>query len=498
MSTGNNSESTAIAAQAGGAERDWVEDDEIGSLHALGAGRAASLLRDVATDLIDQADDIASTMVRAYEVEIPAYAAISDQSLKDDVHSVSSEMVRCWLTVMSTGESVSSELLLPMTEGARRRAAQGMDLQSLLRAFRVGIRVMWSEITASPVWRGQALQGVMAEVATWALDFADKISTAVAAAYLDEAEALARVREHRRSALLNAILSGPVAEPIDHPAELDRPHRVAVARVAPDLSLLELEHAGHLLEARAGAVLWTVRHRSVVAALALQPERTRDEVNRRLGRLLHEGKIVAIGLGGHAEGISETRQSYEEATAVLRLGPLLGTATSPVFDFLDYAPLIALLRQPDRAQRFAVTVLEPLGNLFRRSWLLPTLEAYLLHQGRTKQTAAALGVHVNTVKYRLKEIRPCVDAELADGNRTAALLLAIRILRVLEADASGRTRTSPVAGRSGKAAPNGDGHVSRGQIRGTRDRSRSGDREHLMTPDEAGKRPARTTTREAK
>ncbi len=465
MSKVNNPMATGIGTQAGMGDGAWVGDERTGRLNPLGPGRAAALLRDVATDLIDQADDIASTMVRAYEAEIPAYAAISDQSLKDDVHSVSSEMVRCWLTVMSTGEGVSSELLRPMTEGARRRAAQGIDLQSLLRAFRVGIRVMWSEITASPVWRGQALQGVMAEVATWALDFADKISTAVAAAYLDEAEALARVREHRRSALLNAILSGPVAEPIDHPAELDRPHRVAVARVAPDLSLLELEHAGHLLEERAGAVLWTVRHRSVVAALELQPERTRDEVNRKLGRLLHEGQIVAVGLGGHAEGISETRKSYEEATAVLRVGPLLGTATSPVFDFLDYAPLIALLRQPDRAQRFAATVLEPLGNLARRPWLLPTLEAYLLNQGRTKQTAAALGVHMNTVKYRLKEIRPCVDAELADGNRTAALLLAIRILRILEADTSGRTRPSSAVGRSGTVVPNGDGHSSRGEVR---------------------------------
>jgi PucR C-terminal helix-turn-helix domain/GGDEF-like domain len=466
LSGGNKPRVSGIGSQAAISDGNWVDDERVRILHPLSAGRAATLLRQVATDLIDQADDIASTMIRAYEAEIPAYGAISDQSLKDDVHSVSSALVRCWLTVMSTGENVSSELLRPMTEGARRRAAQGIDLQSLLRAYRVGIRVMWSEITASPVWRGQALQGVMAEVATWALDFADKMSTAVAAAYLDEAEALARVREHRRSALLNAILSGPVAEPIDHPAELDRPHRVAVARVAPDLSLLELEHAGHLLEERAGAVLWTVRHRSVVAALALQSGRTRDVVNRKLGRLLQEGQIVALGLGGHAEGISETRKSYEEATAVLRVGPLLEAATPPVFDFLDYAPLIALLREPDRAQRYAATVLEPLGNLARRSWLLPTLEAYLLYQGKTKQTAGALGVHMNTVKYRLREIRPRLDADLADGNRTAALLLAIRILRVLGTDA---------------AAPD------------TR-----GDTQHTTRHVGAGRRPARSTTQEAR
>lgn len=426
-------------------------------VHSLGRSRAAALLREVATELIDEADEIASTMVRAYEAEIPAYRALGDQAFRDDVHSVSAAMVRCWLTVMSTGEELTSDLLRPVTEGARRRAAQGVDLQSLLRAFRVGIRVMWSEITGSPVWRGQALQGAMAEVATWALDFADRVSTSVAAAYLDEAEQLAREREHRRSALLNVILAGPAAEPLDHPSELDRPHTVAVARVGPDLSLLELEQAGQLLEERAGALLWTVRHRSVVAAIALSPELGRDGLRRRLGRLVHEGQIVAIGLGGQAESVAETRQSYAEAIAALRAGPLVGNSTSPVFDFLDVAPLIALLEQPDRARRFAASVLEPLGNLRRRPWLLPTLEAFLVHQGGIKQTAAALGVHTNTVKYRLKELRPELDAVLVDGSRAASLLLAVRIVRLLELDGAGRppvpAASRAVAAVEGPVAP---------------------------------------------
>ncbi len=405
-----------------------------------GHDRAAALLRDVARQLVDQSDEIASTMVRAYEAEIPEYAAIGDDALKDDVHAVSAAMVRCWLTVMSTGETVSADLLTPMLEGARRRAAQGVELQSMLRAYRVGIRVMWSEITGAPVWRGQALQGVMAQVATWALDFADRISTAVAAAYLEEAEHLAREREHRRSALLNAILSGPVADAIDHPGELDSPHMVVVARIASDLSLLELERTGQLLEERAGALLWTVRHRSVVAAVELPAASRREQLGRTLRRLVQETQIVAIGLGGQAEGVTETRQSYAEAIAALRTGPMLGTATSQVYEFLDYAPLIALLGEPDRARRFAAGVLEPLGDLTRRDWLVPTLEAYLVHQGRIKQTAADLGVHMNTVKYRLRELRPSVDPAFTDGNRAASLLLAIRITRLLDAEGVARTK----------------------------------------------------------
>lgn len=408
-------------------------------VHVLATGRAAALLRDVATELSEQADEIASTMMGAYEVEIPAYASIRDEALKEDVHAVSSAMVRCWLHVMSTGEPITTELLTPMTQGARRRAAQGVDLQSMLRAYRVGIRVMWSEITASPVWRGQVLQGVMAQVATWALDFGDRISTAVAAAYLDETEQLAREREHRRSALLNVILAGPVSEPIDDPEELELRHSVAVARVRPDLSLLELEQTGQLLEERVGAILWTVRHRSVVAAVPLPADAGRDQLIRKLGRLAQERQIEAIGLGGRAEGVAETRQSYAEAIAALRVGPLLGTSTSPVHDFQELGPLIALLENPDRARRFAQSALEPLGDLDRRTFVLPTLEAYLVHQGRMKQAAADLGVHMNTVKYRLKELRPYIDPVIADGSRATTLLLAIRIMRLLDAEAATRT-----------------------------------------------------------
>ncbi|MBA2462319.1 MAG: helix-turn-helix domain-containing protein, partial [Actinobacteria bacterium] len=160
-----------------------------------------------------------------------------------------------------------------------------------------------------------------------------------------------------------------------------------------------------------------------------------------LARLVHESPIVAIGLGEIAEGVAQTRESYAEAISALSIGPLLSPA-SPLHDFQELAPLIALLEQPQRARRFATSALEPLGDLSRRSWLLPTLEAYLLHQGRLKQAAADLGVHINTIKYRLKDIRSIADPSLTDATRANTLLLALRILRLLDADPTGWTGTN--------------------------------------------------------
>lgn len=393
--------------------------------------RAAAVLREVADQLQPQADAIAGTMVLAYDAEIPLYSAIEDTGLREDVRSVSATMVRLWLTVMADGNDVDPSLLKALTEGSRRRAAQGIDMESMLRAYRIGMRVMWSEIISSPAWHGRALQSVMGQVATWALDFADRISTAVAAAYIDELARVTREREHRRSGLLNVILSGSGSDHQYGPEELASPHCVVLARLPSGLSLAELEQVGQALEQRAAASLWTVRHCSVVAVIAMPQAFDRDQLRQRLIRLTHDGRIPAFGLGDRAEGPAETRQSYAEAADALELGMKFGTATHPVYDYRDLAPMIALLSDADRARRFAATALEPLSPMLDRKWTLPTVEAYLTRQGRLKEVAAALGVHQNTVKYRLNELRPLLDETISDGDRAATLLLALRVHQYL-------------------------------------------------------------------
>ncbi len=411
--------------------------------------RVASVLAEVASQLEDEADQIAITMVEAYKAEIPQYAAIADDDLLRDVHTVSSVMVRCWLAVMRTGLPLEPGLLGPLEEGARRRAAQGFDLQALLRAYRIGIRVMWSEITGATAWRGRPLQGVLAQVGTWVLDFADRICTSVAAAYLEEAARAAREREHRRSSLLSLILAGPSSESLDALEELSGPHCVVLARTDGDPSLAQLEALGTRLESQAGALLWTVRHRSVVAAVALPADTARGRLRGQLSRVVLQGGFAGFGVGGRAASACETRQSYAEAVEALRIGSLLdGGAGATVHDHQELALIAAVAADPARARRLVadtLDVLEPVGN---REWVLPTLEAYLVHQGRLKQVASALNIHQSTVKYRLNELRPLVHEALHDGEASGRLLLAIRVDRLLHAEAASAGRAPPAWARS--------------------------------------------------
>lgn len=389
----------------------------------------AAVLGTVAEELRDHVDEIADRMIAVQRVEIPAYAEIHDETLLADARSVSVAVVNMWLDVMASGKELTDDDLDPVFEGARRRASQGIAMEPLLRAYRVGIRVMWTEIISSPIWKSGALDSATGPIATGALAFADRLTTAVAAAYLDEVAHLTREREHRRSSLLNVILAGPTSEQHRALADLAEPHCVVVAQVEEGASLARLESIGTMLERQIGARLWTVRHSSVVAVIfGTQP---RSVLRERIEALPDDGRVVAFGLGNRAMSTADTRASYAEAAEALHAGPALGMTTGRVHDYVSLAPVLALLRDRSVAQRFAATALEPFTDVLSRRWALPTLEAYLSRGGRTGQMAEALGIHPNTVKYRMSELAPYLPEDALDGDQAATLLLAIRVHQFL-------------------------------------------------------------------
>lgn len=388
----------------------------------------------IAEHLERDSDEIADVMVIGYVREIPQYATIADDGMLSDVHSVSAVLVRCWLRMLRSGSPADPDLMALIQDGARRRAAQGMDLSALLRAYRLGVRSMWSQMTESPDWRASSsLRKAADRVTTWVLDYSDLLCTQVESCYLEEAHRVAQQREYRRSALLNAILSSNGESSTRH-SELCRPHVVAVLDVATDRNLSQLEHLGHLLERSAGATLWTVRHTSVVAAVPVTSVVHRGELRRELEQIVSQDDSLIAGLGGSARSGRDTRSSYVESTDAIRVGRAASTSPRRVYDYLELAPLVEMLRQPERAGRFATAVLEPFGQLAHRQWMWPTLEAYLVHNGRQRDIAQALCVHVSTVKYRLGEIRAGCSVQLEDGRQAGNLLLAIRLNQVLTRD----------------------------------------------------------------
>lgn len=384
----------------------------------------------MASEQLANADRIAETMLESYAAEIPAYAAISDPGLREDVLLVSAALVRNWLNIVATGRRPTEDMLLPIRQGARRRVVQGIDLQSLLRAYRVGTRVMWRELVATPGWRDREMHSVLGLVAEWALDYADTLATEVAAVYLAEAEDAARQREHRRSAFLSVVLAGPTPAERTHPTLHGR-HVVIITEVAGEPTLPELEATGAALEAVVGVALWTVRHRRVIGVLPLGRDSDRQVVRRSLQTFLQQNAVAAVGMGCDAHSQSQTRDSYGEAVRAVELGRVFGSNGEQVFDYVDVAGVAALLDHPGRARRLVDTTLAPFAGVLGHPWGATTLEAFLTCNGHVKTMAARMNVHQSTVKYRLNAIRTLSAYASLEGDRGVSVLMALRLRRLL-------------------------------------------------------------------
>ncbi|HEV1997698.1 MAG TPA: helix-turn-helix domain-containing protein [Candidatus Dormibacteraeota bacterium] len=395
-----------------------------------GDGRRA--LERIASRELSRTGEIAKRIFEALAAEVPAYRAIADERLSLDVRNVSEAGVRVWLGSLCSGVPPAPSDFEPIREGARRRARQGFDHHALLRAWRIAIRVMWSELINDPEARDPAVREVLPDAAENAMAFSDQVSLAVTDAYLVESNRTAREHERRRSALLELILSHPEeAVGLEQHAELARPHVVVVAETE-ELPLEDLDRVGGDLEGGAGAVFWTVRSRAVVAVIPVHSGTSRAQVVARLGDLIRRTTgIREAGVGDLAEGVDETRNSYIEAVQALSHGRALGIG-GPIYDAAQLGSFGLLMTDPVRARRFVAAALRPLETIQPAPvWLEPTLDAYISRQGRTKEAALALGVHPNTIKYRLSTLRRPLGAILADPRRSGELLTALRLRRLL-------------------------------------------------------------------
>ncbi|MFF0223593.1 hypothetical protein [Streptomyces sp. NPDC004629] len=138
--------------------------------------------------------------------------------------------VRCCLAAMRAGE-IRDEELVPLTEGARRRATQGIDRESVLHAYRIGARALCEEIVGTLAVGGTVAERDTVAMAAWVLEFADRISAASAAAYSHEVARMNSAPEQQHlSQLFDAVLAGTWAEHHRRTDAFAIAHCVAVAR----------------------------------------------------------------------------------------------------------------------------------------------------------------------------------------------------------------------------------------------------------------------------
>lgn len=326
-------------------------------------------------DLRARADQMAAN----YALEIRDYGRLDEHQLRRDVAMVSCEFLRLLTLVPRDGAVSTEELTRVALEAGKRRRGQSVSLPALLRAYR-----LWGKYTLDLLAEEvpEALVHLASEVARQV----DVVSEASIRGY---------------DMLATPLLPGPVIGFAGQPDQLD----VAVVAQRYFTDVANLRH-----DAEAGAVFLLTGAQDGEARLAAEA-------------LAEELGCVLVTQSGHGPKVEELKRDLREAVqiaALLRLRP-------GVYD-TRYLWLVSLgLSSPRHRQRFA-DMLAPLAS---HSALLETLETYLDLRLSPKATADTLGIHVNTVLYRLARVEELMKCDLKQMTVRTTLHVALSLHKAL-------------------------------------------------------------------
>lgn len=132
-----------------------------------------------------------------------------------------------------------------------------------------------------------------------------------------------------------------------------------------------------------------------------------------------DAALVRVSLGGPAHGLDGFLTSHREARAAL---PVALARPTPLTRYDDVAALTLLTADPDAAERF---VRRTLGGLAEpdADRLRETVRAVLTTPGGAEAAARRIGVHKNTVRYRVTAAERVLGGRLQE--RVGDLVLAL-------------------------------------------------------------------------
>jgi PucR C-terminal helix-turn-helix domain len=357
--------------------------------------------------------DVAGEMIEAVRT-IPAYARPIDGAFGEGIRAGVQEALRHFLAEIEAGRGVPRPDVYTTLGRGEMRA--GRSLESLLTAYRIGARVAWRRFAAVGVDAGLE-PDTLYLLAESIFAYIDVLSAESAEGHALEQSAVAGEAELRRRRLVHTLVREPPAEvsavrAAANEARWALPRHVAVlavggARREPVASRLPVE-----------AISDTIGETLV----AVIPDPDGPGRHAAVERAVLDAQATA-GLGTTVAW-GNAAVSFARATAALALAdgsPGLIVAS-------EHAGRLLLRSDRSLAEELATQRLAPLAELSprQRARMVDTLRAWLAEQGRLSPVAARLGVHPQTVRYRLARLRELFGEALDDPDQRFWLELALR------------------------------------------------------------------------
>jgi hypothetical protein len=316
-------------------------------------------------------------------------------------------------------------------ETGRRRAQQSAPLPEVLQAYRVCFATLWDALVAQARRnRHPAAAEALLSATSLIWQLTDDHAIAVTEAYRAATAELLLARQQRRSALVEALLTG-------HPGPEGGPWEAAsLLGFPPDgqLVVVAAETRGLAEESLPGIEKQLVG-RGVVSGWRLTPALQLGLIalpasDNSVLSILQKTATARTGVSPPYYSLSETPRALQLARTALVMVPT-GRIEVQVFDSSPLAGIMAM--DPREGRRIAQQVLGPVLALAvdDRAVLLDTLNAHLDHGGSAEQAGDVLHCHPNTVRYRLRRLQELTGRSLSDPRQASELAAAAYAVRLL-------------------------------------------------------------------
>lgn len=431
---------------------------------SLADREAVAVLHRAARVLIEALPELTDRLVEALREQEPAYRS-----------AIEADAAEIWQEVHHSLRHNVGSLIQPreFRDAAHRtsrrigevRAEQGLPLDAVLHAFRMGGAMVWQGLVDETARRHPDDVRLLVHVAADVWNFVDEHCGVVAGAYRQTERRLAWRRENRQRLMAAALLDGTarIAELPDAAAMLGLPEHgryavlaVATARRAPHGTA----HPPMALPTGTEA-LWHLGPDAEFAILPLTPGAAAepcapltdvsvpDEAGTRPGAPdgAPEGPVdgdaelaalaaglsvppgARVGIGSVVRGLAALGDARRLAETALRACPAGGGVV--LLD--EQLPAALVVSSPGLGAALAARVLGPLDRLdpADRDVLIETLTAWLDSDGSAQRTGARLYCHRNTVLNRLRRFEQLTGRCLTRPSDAVEVSLALTARRLL-------------------------------------------------------------------
>src|SRR5829696_5579478 len=382
---------------------------------------AGKVLRPVLPSL---ADEIIAAIAR----EVPDYARAMEGEFGQVVRVAIERALGRFIDLIEDPSSDDGRGRAAYVDLGRGEMRAGRSLEALLSAYRLGSRLAWRRFVEAGV-AGGLDPGAIYALGEGIFAYIDELSAESAEGYAEEQSAAAGERQRLRRRLVRLLAQDPPATEETILAAAAAASWPLPRTVAALVTRDEEESGEAEADALAARLARRIGEEAIGAgierlAVVLVPDAGAPARSRRLESAAH-GRPAAVG---PAVPLALAGQSVRRATATHALLAAGRLGDREFARAEEHLPALVIAADPTLGAELAEQRLAPLQTLAEgpRARLTETLRAWLDRPGQVQAVAAELGVHPQTVRYRVKQLRELFGDRLEDPEARFELGLALR------------------------------------------------------------------------